>query len=512
MASNRNKLVSLTDYNTGATFVVSSCQIVSFLAIYSTHTNITYIDQRGTLVSKVVSESTSTIDTACISNTIHMMIPITLESGVDLYLNIDRVIFVDDLSNSSPLVTAVTYDGGIGFGKNSPEVYKCSLPTAANFAAATDNLFAITTRESGSIPSRTRYINNERISLVASDAVDTAATLQLLMRPESYTVTAAGTGFTSAPSVAVTGGGGTGATATANLKLISAVPAAAGTGYNIGNTITLSGGTSTTTAIVSVATTELVSAAVNAAGTGYNVGDTITLAGGTFSSAAVLTVATLVGGPGSGVATFTISTPGSYTVQSTSFTQSATSGGGSGATFNTGLFGVLTVTVNTAGVYTVLPSNPISQASTSGSGTGATMTGTWGVNAVVLGANGSGYSSLPTVTISGGGGTGATATPVMEGDTITVVSGGAGYQTTPTISFTGGGGTLLAATCTIDVATEKVDSATVTVRGGGYTSFPTLVLSGGLGAIIKYNGGKTEYDNLLVDEALATIQTDVNAL
>lgn len=505
MPTNRNKLIQLTDYRSGAVFMVSSCQIISFTAIATTDTEITYISQRGTLTKRRVLETVAAINTACISNGVNMMIPVTLESLVVLYLNIDRVIYVDALSNSSPLLTKVTYDAGV----NSPATYECTLPTPANFNSVTDNTFNIITQATSSIPSRTRYINNTRISAVSSEAVGTAATLQLLMRPESYTVGAAGTGFTSAPAVAITGGGGTGATATATLKLLSAAIAAAGTGYAPADTITLAGGTSTTAAIVNVATTKLVSAAVNAAGAGYVAGDTITLAGGTFSSPAILTVLTEVAGA---VATFSISTAGSYTVNSATFTQSATSGIGAGATFNTGLFGVNTMTVNTAGVYTVLPSNPIAQGATSGGGTGATITGTWGVNTVVLGANGSGYSSMPTVTISGGGGTGATATAVMEGDTISVTDGGAGYTTTPLVSFTGGGGTLLAATATIDVSTEEVTAGTITVRGGGYTSFPTLVLSGGLGAYIVYDEGKSEYIKLQVAETIVQVQTSVNAI
>jgi hypothetical protein len=70
-------------------------------------------------------------------------------------------------------------------------------------------------------------------------------------------------------------------------------------------------------------------AAVAAGGTGYNVGDTITLPGG-----CVLTVLTKTG---SAVATVSVTTPGSYTqstIPTNPVAQSATSGGGTGATFN----------------------------------------------------------------------------------------------------------------------------------------------------------------------------------
>lgn len=73
-------------------------------------------------------------------------------------------------------------------------------------------------------------------------------------------------------------------------------------------------------------------AAVQAGGTGYAVGDTITETGGTAISQAVLTVATL---SGSAVATVTVSYPGFYTAKpSDPVAQGSTSGSGSGATFN----------------------------------------------------------------------------------------------------------------------------------------------------------------------------------
>lgn len=78
------------------------------------------------------------------------------------------------------------------------------------------------------------------------------------------------------------------------------------------------------------------SATVSAAGSGYAVGDTITLTGGTAVSQSVAVVATL---SGSGVATVTIGYPGSYSTKPTNpVAQGSTSGIGTGCT--------LTVTYN----------------------------------------------------------------------------------------------------------------------------------------------------------------------
>lgn len=73
-------------------------------------------------------------------------------------------------------------------------------------------------------------------------------------------------------------------------------------------------------------------ASVQSGGSGYAVGDTITLTGGTAINQAVLTVATL---SGSAVATATVTYPGNYTVKpSDPVSQGSTSGSGSSATFN----------------------------------------------------------------------------------------------------------------------------------------------------------------------------------
>jgi len=56
---------------------------------------------------------------------------------------------------------------------------------------------------------------------------------------------AAGSGYTSPPAVAISGGGGTGATATANLTATSVASAsvtAGGTGYGKDTTISITGG------------------------------------------------------------------------------------------------------------------------------------------------------------------------------------------------------------------------------------------------------------------------------
>ncbi|TXH14668.1 MAG: hypothetical protein E6R03_08720 [Hyphomicrobiaceae bacterium] len=117
------------------------------------------------------------------------------------------------------------------------------------------------------------------------------------------------------------------------------------------------------------------------AGTG---GNAFTLA----ASVAIVSGATLTGGSVDGLGSVTVTTPGVFTALPSDYTmtQSATSGGGSGADFQTAVFAPLTMSVDTPGGYTTVPPNPVAQASTTGIGRGATFTMTWG--AVPAFANG----------------------------------------------------------------------------------------------------------------------------
>ena len=86
--------------------------------------------------------------------------------------------------------------------------------------------------------------------------------------------------------------------------------------------------------------TVAISNGVPVGGSGYTVGDTLTLTGGTFSTAAQLTVATT--GAGGSVTSVTVANPGSYT-SFTGFTGAVTGGSGSGAKFSVNLRGELDV-------------------------------------------------------------------------------------------------------------------------------------------------------------------------
>lgn len=104
----------------------------------------------------------------------------------------------------------------------------------------------------------------------------------------------------------------------------------------------------------------------------------------------------------------TVPHPGSYSVGATTFTQGATSGTGTGTTFNNGLFGGSILSVLVAGDVTATPGQPV--AVTGGSGTGMKVFVTYGLLSVTMTNQGAGYfQPNPKVTVSGSGGTGAKA-------------------------------------------------------------------------------------------------------
>jgi len=60
------------------------------------------------------------------------------------------------------------------------------------------------------------------------------------------------------------------------------------------------------------------------------------------------------------------------------------------------------------------------------------------VSGITVTSGGSGYSSEPTVTITGGGGSGATARAILSGDKVSLVvvlTAGSGYTSAPTVSI-----------------------------------------------------------------------------
>jgi len=129
---------------------------------------------------------------------------------------------------------------------------------------------------------------------------------------------------------------------------------------------------------------------------------------------------------------------------------------------------------------------------TNGNGYGATATVALvngNVTQIYLTNRGTGYSTEPTVTISGGGGSGAEAGATVSGGNVTAITlwhtvseviisdKGQGYTSTPTVTFSApaSGGTTATGTAVIE--NGRLVGITITNAGSRYTSVPTITLS-----------------------------------
>lgn len=156
----------------------------------------------------------------------------------------------------------------------------------------------------------------------------------------------------------------------ATLMTASAVVSDPGTGYEVGDTFTVDGGTASTQTILTVASIQMVSASPNVAGTGYVVNDKLTFSGVNYTTSVILNVDSVDGG--GGITGLSIVQAGQYTGTPDPVGPAApTSNSGSGinGTIDS-VWGVNTVTVSTPGDYTVYPTSP--DTVTGGSGTNAT--------------------------------------------------------------------------------------------------------------------------------------------
>jgi hypothetical protein len=261
----------------------------------------------------------------------------------------------------------------------------------------------------------------------------------------SALVTVRGSGYTAAPTVSLTGGGGSGATATANLSVASATVTTPGSGYTAAPTVTFaaapSGGTTATgTATISGGTVTGIT--ITNAGSGYTAVPAITFSGGGGTGAAATAVMQV------NVVTITAGGSGYTSVPTLTFSASAGSGAAAFVEMQaaTDLTGGSLVT--SAASFTVGAG-----ANLSSSGTPTTFN--YGlVSGVSVSPGGSGYTAAPTVTFSAApaGGTTATGTAIISGGAVTgvtITNPGAGYTAAPTVSFAGGGGSGAAATATL---------------------------------------------------------------
>ena len=145
-------------------------------------------------------------------------------------------------------------------------------------------------------------------------------------------------------------------------------------------------------------TLKIVNASILNAGSGYTAGNTLTFSEGTFSEGALITVDSTIGEGETGpIQTFTVTSPGTYTV--------------------------IPPTGNVSG----------------GTGVEGAFTLEWGVGSIIVTLAGTGYVNLPLLQFSGGEGAGAigavTSLDLGTVEGATVTNTGSEYSTSPTVSI-----------------------------------------------------------------------------
>lgn len=293
----------------------------------------------------------------------------------------------------------------------------------------------------------------------AGTGATAVATVNALGVITSIAVVNPGTGYTSvAVSITDSGEDATAEAVVSGGVITAVIPTNVGKDYYSANVSIVDGGIGATATATLAATGTTKTVTLNNAGSGYDVGDVLTITGGS----ATYTVSTV---DGSGVIlTGTVTHGAGYSASATNVASTVVPSGGTGATFD------IVVGKAVASIVVVTQGAEYGTADVTfsgGNGTGATATATIGtgvnegkITAIAVTAAGSGYETAPTVAIAPGG-TGATVGAIIgevgtaeEGMIVgyEVTAGGTNYGN-PQVTVTPGGS---GATATVTLATDDV--------------------------------------------------------
>lgn len=312
------------------------------------------------------------------------------------------------------------------------------------------------------------------------------------------TVVSGGSNYTSTPTLTAAGGSGTGSTfsvTVANGQVTNAVCTNGGSGYQLGDQVTLSfsgGGSDTEAQTVTYAcpyASAVGAVQITAAGTGYTSAPTVTISGPATTASTFGTVQANVSG--GKVVSLTVTKAGQCIYSPTYLTLNGGSGTGAIAIVypdsSSTLTGMTyTIVSGGSGYVTSFTANVNAETPVTATATATVTNG--GVTAITIINPGYGYLPSDTVTISfsGGGGSGATAVPTTVKGLVGrayVTQSGSGYVSNPTITISSPDdpSALLPTTATAVSAINtsgQVTSVTIVTHGAGYLK-PNIDLRGG---------------------------------
>ena len=316
------------------------------------------------------------------------------------------------------------------------------------------------------------------IATTVSPGGGTGCTLNLAIGLNSVGVSTGGSGYTASPRIIIQGGSGVGATATAIVTAgtVSGVTITnAGSGFVSTPTITFSTGENATAIAVLQSTTVAQVMITNNGGDTYTSEPAVNLAsqGVNASAGQVYTRVNvaILANSGSGYTTGDILLV-------------AGGAGSNGATIQILCVGsrgeIIDSTLLTGGLYRQIP--VLSNNSVlGGTGYAATFNLTMCIDSVDVDNAGSGYVSPPTVTVDGGEGYGAYIVSELTAGYVSrlrVVSGGTGFTSIPTVTITSGSG----AVATAYLTPTSVDYVQVDNQGSLYTQATVTIVGNGIDA------------------------------
>ena len=342
------------------------------------------------------------------------------------------------------------------------------------------------------------YINPPSVTLsTISGATPPTLTATITKSFVSYfNIVSGGSGYTTAPQVVVSGGGGSGATAiatVANGQVTSIKVVTEGTGYTSNPSVNI---TPSTGVFVEFASTGTLPSPLKS-GTAYRAEPPLN-ANGTFTIKDASFNPVTITDAGSG--TFYLQLSRTFSVGFNNLWTGNFNGVANGSLVYLSsdyLFPTTSPSATSAYIEKIAGSNTLAKLySTLPSwGSGITFPITTGSpsSAIKITSGGRGYTLAPIVSFVGGSGsytTAPTANLDYQVTSYTITNGGAGYITPPKITISGGGGS--GATASAFITGGVVTSVQIQSQGTGYTSGGTLSVavdappSGGTQAVIAF--------------------------
>lgn len=460
----------------------------------------------GTKAAFVAKESFSPLTvTACSSitnrfttsstSTLTANMPIlfngTTFGGVSAYI----LYYVKQVINSTDF-TISTASGGSTFTPSSTTTGSMALH--ANGWETFDSRAVETVLDTTS-----RYTIEPRVLFTTGSSA--TATAAISKGINTFSISANGTNYQTAPDVVVTGTeiNATGATATATISgsVSNIVVRNGGSGFTGTPSVQFIGGGGSSAQATAHVVTSIGTVEVTNRGTGYSVPPMVQISGTGYNGDGYVS-ANITGIVGE----ITITTGGTGYTSVPSVL--VIGGGGTGATAQANLDAEVTGfnlidggTGYTSGTTTVTISRAAGDTTGAGASADAVVS-----NGVITGFTnivaGSGYSKPPIVTITSSGvGVGASATAEIVGSiqSITILNGGSGYISTPDVSIVSNSGYGATANA---ITTNAVDSLSIIEGGTGFTGSVTLNIVGNSG--FSYDEAKCSRDVGYLINAVAT--------